>query len=191
MRPRLIAIGASLGGMEALSKLLGALAPGFPAAVVIAIHRGKVESGDLLPMLSRICKLPVGFPLDKEIIQPGMVYIAPPDLHMLVEDDHFTFNLDEPVNNARPSIDVLFESAAEACGASLTGIVLTGLGQDGARGLASIHRRDGQALVQLPDEASAPSMPLAALNAVPDARPMSLAEMRAWLARITSQETVP
>ncbi|HUY82223.1 MAG TPA: chemotaxis protein CheB [Acidobacteriaceae bacterium] len=184
--PRLIVIGTSLGGMDALRVLFGMLPANLPAALAIVIHRNKVETGHLLPMLNRLCKLPVTFPSDKEIIKQGCVYIAPPDYHLLIEDGHFAFSVDEQVNNARPSIDVLFESAADAGGADVTGIVLTGMGHDGARGLAAIKRCGGSALVQSPGEAAASSMPLAVLAAVPGVRVCTLEEMGAWFSRMTS-----
>lgn len=184
MPPRLVVIGASLGGMEALRVLIGALPANFPAAVVIVQHRYKEESGELDMLLGQMGSVSVVMPLDKESIQAGRVYIAPPNYHMLVENDHFAFSLDAPENYARPSIDVLFESAADACGADVTGIVLTGTGYDGARGLAAIRRRGGVAIVQSPGEATAPEMPLAALAAVPDARQMTLKEIGEWLAKM-------
>lgn len=184
MRPRLVVIGVSLGGLEALRTLLGVLPTNFPAALVIVQHRDKEESGDLAMLLGQVGSVSVGFPLDKEIILPGQAYIAPPNYHLLVEDDHFAFSLDAPENYARPSIDVLFESAADACGAGVTGIVLTGTGHDGAHELAAIRRRGGMAIVQSPGEAAAPEMPLAALAAVPDARQLTLKEIGAWLARM-------
>lgn len=188
MPPPLVVVGASLGGLEALRILLGALPANFPAAIVVVQHRVMEESGELATLLGVRGSLSVGFPLDKESIQAGRVYIAPPNYHLLLEDDHFAYSLDAPENHARPAIDVLFESAAEARGAHVTGIVLTGTGCDGARGLAAIHRRGGLALVQSPEEAIAPEMPLAALAAVPDARQLTLREMGAWLARIQGRE---
>lgn len=184
MPPRLVAIGVSLGGMEALRILLGALPANFPAAIVIVQHRVMEESGELAMLLGSAGSMSVGFPLDKECIQAGRVYVAPPNYHLLVEGDHFAFSLDAPENYARPSIDVLFESAADTCGAGVIGIVLTGMGHDGARGLAAIRRRGGLALVQSPREAFASEMPLAALAAVPDARQLTLKEMGAQLARM-------
>lgn len=184
MPPRLVVMGASQGGVAALRPLLAALPEDFPAALVIILHRDKEESGDLIPLLDRICALPHRFPLDKERIVPGRVYIAPPNYHLLVEDDHFAFSLDAPENFARPSIDVLFESAAKACGAGVTGIVLTGMGRDGVLGLAAIQRHGGLALVQSPSEAASPEMPLAALVAVPNARQLTLKELSAWLANL-------
>lgn len=188
MRPYLVVLGVSQGAMEALRSLLNKLPPGFPAALAMVVHREKEELADLVPLLQKHCTLPLGSPLDKEIILPGHVYLAPPNYHLLVDEDHFAFSLDAPENFARPSIDVLFESAALACGAALTGIVLTGTGCDGARGLAAIRRRGGLALVQSPDEAAAREMPLAALAAVPDARILTLVGIGERLAEVARPE---
>lgn len=182
-------VGASLGGLEALRALLDALSADFTAALIIVQHRIMEESGDLAMLLGETGSVSVGFPLDKECIQPGRVYIAPPNYHLLVEGDHFAFSLDAPVNYARPSIDVLFESAADACGAGVTGIVLTGMGRDGALGLAAIRRHGGRAIVQSPQEATAAEMPLAALAAVPDAKQMTLKELGEWLGRMRIAES--
>jgi len=183
MRSRRVVVGASQGGLAALRVLLAALPARFSAALIIVLHRGQEETGGLLPLLHPCCILPVGFPLDKEPIAPGQVYVAPPNYHLLVEDDHFAFSLDAPENFLRPSSDVLFESAAEVGGAGLTGIVLTGTGCDGARGLAAIHRQRG--IVQTPAEAAAPEMPRAALAATPGAWQMTLREIGNYLARMT------
>lgn len=177
MSLHLVVMGASLGALDALRVILPAIPADFPAALIIVLHRDKEESGDLMPLLEASCALPIGFPLDKEPILAGRVYLAPPNYHLLVECGHFAFSLDAPENYARPSIDVLFESAAEDYGASVTGVVLTGMRQDGARGLATIKRHGGSAVVQAPDDAVAQSMPLAALVAVPDAQVLTLEEI--------------
>lgn len=180
----IVVMGASLGALEAMRKILPTLPTDFSAALVIVLHRDKEETGDLIPLLDADCVLPIGFPLDKERILPGHVYVAPPNYHLLVEGDHFAYTLDAPEDYARPSINALFGSASEACGANVTGIVLTGTRQDGARGLTAIYRHGGIALVQSPDEAFAPGMPRAALAAVPEARTMTLREIGQWLARL-------
>lgn len=183
----LVVMGASLGAMEALRVLLPTLPEDFSAALIIILHRDKEESGNLMPLLDADCVLPIGFPLDKEPILAGRVYVAPPNYHLLIESDHFAYSMGEPEDYACPSIDALFESAAEAYGASVTGIVLTGMRQDGARGLAAIYRHGGACLVQSPNEAVAPGMPLAALAAVPSAQVLTLEEMGQWLARRTGE----
>lgn len=179
--PPLIVVGSSVGSMKVLPILLAELPRSFPAALVIVIHRNKRETGDLIPWLQRGCLLRVDFPQDRGKIKPGVVYIAPSDFHLLIEGDHFAFSQDDPVNYARPSIDVLFESAADYPGDSVSGIVLTGMGHDGARGLAAIRSRGGAALVQSPSEAIAASMPLAALQEVPDAKQLTIKELVTWM----------
>ncbi|MDO8645406.1 MAG: chemotaxis protein CheB [Candidatus Planktophila sp.] len=185
MSLHLVVMGASLGALEALRVLLPGLLEDFSSALIIVLHRDKEESGNLLPLLDTNCVLPIGFPVDKEPILAGRVYIAPPNYHLLIEGDHFAYSMDEPEDNARPSINVLFDSAAETYGANVTGIVLTGMLQDGARGLAAIHRHGGAAVVQTPHDALAPSMPLAALEAVPSAQVLTLVEIGKFLAKMT------
>ena len=185
MSLHLVVMGASLGALEALRVVLPALPADFPATLIIVLHRDKEERGDLMPLLDAGCELPIGFPLDKEPILAGRVYVAPPNYHLLVEGDHFAFSLDAPEDYARPSIDVFFESAAEAYGAHVTGIVLTGMRQDGARGLAAIKHHGGAAVVQASHDAVAPSMPLAALVAVPDAQVLTLTQIGEFLTNMT------
>lgn len=184
----LVVVGASLGALEAMRKMLPMLPMDFSAALIIVLHRDKEETGDLMPLLDADCVLPVGFPLDKERILPGHVYVAPPNYHLLVEGDHFAYSLDAPEDYARPSINALFESASEAYGPNVAGIILTGMRQDGARGLAAICRQGGTALVQSPSEASAPGMPRAALAAVPDAKTMTLRQIGQWLAGLGNRK---
>lgn len=174
-------LGASQGGLAALRLLLAALPAHFPAALVIVLHRRGEERGEPGALPGVHCALPFGYPVDKERILPGQVYLAPPDYHLLVEGDHFALTLDAPENYVRPAIDVLFESAAEAAGRQASGLILSGTGCDGARGLAAIQRHGGRALVQSPDEADSPQMPLAALAATPAARVLRLAGLAAWL----------
>lgn len=188
---RLVVIGASLNGLPALQTLLAALPARFAAALIIVLHRSRRESGHLLSLLAPHCALPLGFPRDKEHIDAGQVYIAPPDYHLLIESDHFAFSLDPPEHFARPSIDVLFASAAEAYGARVTGIVLTGTGVDGVQGLATIYRYGGQAIVQAPGEAAAPELPLNALAATPEALQLPLDAMGAQLAKLTCRTRGP
>jgi two-component system, chemotaxis family, protein-glutamate methylesterase/glutaminase len=124
---------------------------------------------------------------DKDLAEPGSVYVAPPDYHLLVDvGGRLSLSSDERVNLARPSIDVLFESAAWSFGAAVLGIVLSGANADGAAGLAAIRARGGSCWVQTPETAVAMAMPRAALDAVPDAQVLALTEMadalRGWVA---------
>ena len=165
----LVVVGASWGGLAALGLVLSGLPRDFGAAVAIAQHRG-VEPGDavLADALGRKSALPVREVHDKDPIVPGWVHVAPSDYHLLVEQGGtFALSTDPREQYSRPSIDVLFESAADAYGASVIGIVLTGANEDGAAGLARIAERGGVAIVQDPETAEAREMPEAAIAAAP------------------------
>lgn len=168
MAPRLIVIGASQGGLKALSAVLGALPATFadvPVALAVAQHR-HASGGDALELLlGQVCVLPVREAWDKMPIKPGAVTLAPTNYHLLVEGEHFALMAGEATDSVCPSIDALFESAAEEYGAAVTGVVLTGTGSDGARGLAAIARAGGCVIVQEPASAEAAAMPAAALAA--------------------------
>jgi two-component system chemotaxis response regulator CheB len=180
----IIVIGTSWGGLAALRELIGELTPGFGLPLAIVQHRHK-RSGQLLPsLLQDSVQLPVCEAEDKAPIEPGNVYVAPADYHLLIEDGHFALSTDEPVRYSRPSIDVTFVSAADSYGGHTVGVVLTGANADGARGLKRIHDRGGLALVQLPASAESPMMPTAALQAVPQARALSIREIAATLASL-------
>jgi two-component system chemotaxis response regulator CheB len=167
MAYELVAVGCSWGGLAALSRLLEHLPDGVDLPIVVAQHRGPDSlRGALAATLQRRFERPVAEVEDKDPIAPGRVYIAPPDYHLLVEPGSFALSVDEHVQYARPSIDVLFESAADAYGERVIGVVLTGANADGAAGLARIVERGGAAIVQDPDTAEAPEMPAAALAAV-------------------------
>jgi two-component system chemotaxis response regulator CheB len=165
MSYELIVIGASLGGLRAVEKLLRGLPADLGVAVAVAQHRGADSTrGSLESILQQYTRLEVVEAGDKDPIEPGHVYLAPPDYHLLVELGSFALSVDERVQYARPSIDVLFESAADAYAERLIGIVLTGANADGASGLAAVKRRGGVAVVQDPGTAEARSMPEAALK---------------------------
>jgi two-component system, chemotaxis family, protein-glutamate methylesterase/glutaminase len=160
-----IVVGASAGGVEALSVLLSALPPDCPVPVALVLHIGPQRSNLLPQIFGMRCALPVKEAEDKEYLAPGTVYVAPPSYHLLVEPDRsFSLSKDEAVNFSRPSIDVLFESAAEAYGKALLGIILTGANHDGAAGLAAIRERGGLGWVQDPASALATAMPEAAIE---------------------------
>ena len=162
-------IGASWGGLQAVGRLLAELPSPLGAAVVVAQHRG-ADSTELADLLDRRCKLAVTEADDKDAIVAEHVYVAPPEYHLLVEPGHLALSVDERVQYARPSIDVLFESAADAYGESVIGVVLTGANDDGAAGLARIKQRGGVAIVQDPESAERAEMPRAAVAATtPDA----------------------
>jgi two-component system chemotaxis response regulator CheB len=160
----LICIGASWGGLRATESVLGALPDSFPTPIAIAQHRA-VDSGS--GALSRMLSLRSGLDVceagDKDPIEPGRVYVAPPDYHLLVEDDWFALSTDVMVQHSRPSIDVLFDSAADVYGDRLIGVVLTGANADGAEGLVRVKRRGGVTIVQDPETAERREMPEAAI----------------------------
>jgi two-component system chemotaxis response regulator CheB len=178
---RLVVIGASLGGMEALKVVLSGLPPDFTMAVAVAQHRGVDRVADLATLLGRYCRLPVVEPEDKDPIRPGTVYLAPASYHLLIEPARFALSVDAPRLYARPSIDVLFESAAESYRRDLIGVALTGTSEDGAAGLAAVKAHGGLALVQDPDEAEGRALPDAALRAVALARVLPLRKIAAYL----------
>ena len=159
----LVVAGASLGGFDALAVLLGGLAEDFHLPLAVVQHRS-VDSDELLSiLLRRVCRLPIREVEDKQPLLPGAVYIAPADYHLLVERDHFALSIDERVQFARPSIDVLFESAADVYRERLVAILLSGANEDGARGIAHVKARGGLTIVQDPASAESARMPAAAI----------------------------
>jgi two-component system, chemotaxis family, protein-glutamate methylesterase/glutaminase len=167
----LVAVGASWGGLKAVGDVLAGLGEDFAAAVVVAQHRDEHEYENLLPdLLARRTALRVAEADDKLALEPGCVVLAPAGYHVLVEDGSVELSCEGRVQFSRPSIDVLFESAADSYGERMVAVVLTGANADGASGLAEVARRGGYTIVQDPETAERPEMPAAALAAVrPDA----------------------
>lgn len=163
MTARLAVIGASWGGMQALCEVLGALRPEVRFAVAVAQHRAAGNDEALERFLGRRTALPVVQVDDKEPIEAGRVYVAPPDYHLLVDEAHFSLSTEGPVRFSRPSIDLLFESAADAFGPDLVAVVLTGANDDGCRGVLAVKEAGGLALAQDPEEAERPEMPAGAI----------------------------
>jgi two-component system chemotaxis response regulator CheB len=177
-----IVIGGSAGALEVLSVLLPALPADTAVAVAIVVHLPPKPS-HLAEVLASKTRLPVKEAEDKEPVVPGTVYVAPPGYHLLIEKGRtFALSTDELVHFSRPAIDVLFESASEAYGDRLAGIILTGSNADGARGLAAIQRRGGLAVVQSPEGALVATMPEAAIAIVRPDRVLPVAGMAALLA---------
>ncbi len=164
--PELIVIGCSLGGMQALQTIFSALTTEFCVAIAIVQHRHKKSNESLPSFFRRNSKLRVVDVEDRQPIKQGYVYLAPADYHLYVEKGVFSLSVDAAVGFSRPSIDVLFESAADAYGDRVLGVVLTGANADGARGLQRIKARGGMVIVQDPKTAEAPAMPQAAIDAV-------------------------
>lgn len=162
----LVVVGASAGGLPVLITLLSHLPRDLPAAVLIVLHIAP-DAPSLLPaILDSVGPLPVRHAVDGEPLQPGQVYVAPPDHHLIVEDDHVALTKGPRENRVRPSINALFRSAASLYGPSVIGVVLSGLLDDGVSGLYAIKRRGGRAVVQSPEDAEFGSMPLTALQEV-------------------------
>ena len=160
-------IGVSAGGLAALGKILPELSEDFPLAVLIVQHMRRDADGFLWRHLDTLSRLTVKEAEDKEAIQPKTVYIAPPDYHLLVEPDRtLSLSADERVNFSRPSIDVLFETAAEVYQQRLIGVILTGANNDGTHGLQTIKSYGGLAVVQSPESAESDAMPRSAIAEV-------------------------
>jgi two-component system chemotaxis response regulator CheB len=159
----LVVIGASWGGLRALTTVLPSLVrEDLRSAVVIAQHRSPDSAEGVLPqLLGYSSTVPVHEAGDKDTIEPSTIYVAPPDYHLLIEERHFALATDVRVQFARPSIDVLFETAAEAYGERALGVILTGANADGAAGLRSIREHGGLAVVQDPATAEKSTMPAA------------------------------
>ena len=162
----LVVVGTSYGGLQAMSTLLDGIPVDFGAAIAFVQHRSKDSDETLVRVLQEHSVLPVREAEDKMPIRTGRVYVAPPDYHLLVDAEFFALSTEAPVGYSRPSIDVFLESAAEAFGSRVIGVVLTGANADGARGLRAVKAAGGYAIAQDPDTALSPAMPRAAIEAV-------------------------
>jgi len=162
---KLVVIGSSAGGLSALEKLLTPLPAGFSMPVVAVQHVSPHSENYMTTYLNEKCNLTVKEADEKELLKAGVVYIAPPNFHVLIEEDHtISLSVEEKVNFSRPSIDVLFETAADVFRNKVIGIVLTGGNQDGALGLKAIKDHGGLTIVQSPDEAHVDIMPNIAIK---------------------------
>jgi two-component system chemotaxis response regulator CheB len=162
---QLVTIGCSMGGMQALQTIFGSLPADFPLPITVVQHRYRTSNEGLPQFLRRHTKLNVVDTTDKEWMKPGTVYLAPANYHLLVERGELSLSVDEAVAYSRPSIDVMFESAADAYGSGVIGVVLTGANSDGARGAVRIKKRGGFVIAQDPKTAESPAMPQAAVEA--------------------------
>lgn len=163
---RIVVIGASAGGVQALCNVVEGLGAGLPAAVLIVLHLSPYGRSSLPAILGRSTCLPASHPVDGEPIEPGRIYIAPPDRHLAIQDGRLHLSRNASENGHRPAIDVLFRSAARAFGSRVVGVVLTGNLDDGTVGLAAIKKCGGVAVVQDPGDADYPSMPESAITNV-------------------------
>jgi len=185
-----VVIGASAGGIEALTLLLPALAPGLRPPVFIVLHLPRDKPSVLAEIFTRKCAVPVREAEDKEMIASGTVYFAPNNYHLLVDQGpQLSLSADDPVHHSRPSVDVLFESAADVYKDRLLGIILTGANDDGASGLAAVHDAGGVTVVQRPDTARAPHMALSALKLRPADWVLTLGEIAGMLRTLDASPT--
>jgi two-component system chemotaxis response regulator CheB len=177
----LVVVGTSTGGLHALTRLLSALPANYRLPIVIVQHRSKDSDERLSGLLRASSHLPVREAEDKEPLQSPGVYLGPPDYHLLVEPDSIALSTEEPVTYSRPSIDVLFESAAYSHGSGVIGVLLTGANQDGTRGLQEIKDRGGYVIVQDPESAESGFMPKNAVKNVLADRVLGLDQIAAEL----------
>lgn len=173
-----VVLGASAGAIEALSVLLTVLEDDYALPLMIVVHSPPDPPSVVADLFQAKCRVEVKEAEDKEPIRGGVIYFAPANYHMLVEPDRrLSLSVDDPVLFSRPSIDVLFESAADAYGPNLAGVVLTGASSDGAQGLRAVCEAGGLGIVQDPKSAHAAAMPQAAVDACPDACVLSLIQI--------------
>jgi len=183
----IVAVGTSWGGLSAMTKLLGRLPEDFPIPIVVVQHRSKDSDRLLVQLLQDATGLKVCEIEDKDVLSAGTVHIAPADYHVLVESGYLSLTLEEPVRFSRPSIDVMFTSAADAYGPATIGVILTGANDDGAKGLADIVKRGGTALIQDPKTAEIKIMPESALKATPTAEVLSLDNLAPRLIKLSGE----
>jgi len=184
----IIVVGASWGGLTALSKLIGSFPSDFRVPVAVVQHRSRHADNLLASLLQDVTPLRVVDVEDKEPLIPQSVYIAPANYHMLVEKGHLSLTTDPMVRFSRPSIDVTFLSAADTYLDSTIGVILTGANDDGSRGLRHIVDRGGRAIVQEPATAESPVMPLAAIRGVPEATVIPLDQIAPRLVEMVGPE---
>jgi two-component system chemotaxis response regulator CheB len=182
----LVVVGASWGGLNALSKLFAAMPEEFAVPIVVVQHRSRHADNLLASLLQDVTPLRVVDVEDKEPLEQHSVYVAPANYHLLIEDGHLSLTTDPLVRFSRPSIDVTFASAADTYRSGTLGVVLTGANDDGSRGLRHIVDVGGRAIVQDPATAESSAMPAAAVQAVPEAEVLKLEEIAPRLVSIVS-----
>jgi two-component system chemotaxis response regulator CheB len=182
----IIVIGASAGGIEALKRLASGLPPDFPASIFVVLHTAPQSPGILDQILDRAGALPAANAVDRERIQPGKIYVAPPDQHLIIEPNLIRLTRGPKENRFRPAVDPLFRSAAQVYGPRVIGVILTGNLDDGTAGLWAVKQLGGTAIVQDPEDAAAPSMPRSAMKQVKVDHCLPLAEIAPTLVRLTS-----
>lgn len=183
----IVVVGTSAGGVEALRALVAGLPKDYPGSVFVVMHTAPDSPGVLAQILDRSGPLPAANATNREPIRPGHIYVAPPDAHLLLEPGRMRLTHGPKENRFRPAIDPLFRSAAQVFGPRVVGVILTGGLDDGTSGLWAVKRLGGVAVVQDPEEAFMPSMPLSALGQVEVDYTLPLAEMPAVLARLADR----
>jgi two-component system, chemotaxis family, protein-glutamate methylesterase/glutaminase len=187
-----IVIGASAGGIQALSAVLAPLPADFPLPIIVVQHLHPHSNSYLPRIIEHHTKLKVKQADEKELIKPGWVYIAPPAYHLLIEEDYsFSLTIDKPVKYARPSVDVLFETAAYAYRDRLIAIILTGANNDGCDGTRLVKKMGGYIIVQDPKTAIATSMPQAAIESTKVDKIVPLYKIGEYLLQLISKYPPP
>jgi two-component system, chemotaxis family, protein-glutamate methylesterase/glutaminase len=186
--PYLIVIGTSAGGVQALKALILQLPSDLPAAICIVMHVSPILESQLPHILNRVGVIPAHHPVSKEKIQTARVYVAPPNRHLIVKDGEVILSTAPRENRQRPAIDPLFRSAAEAFSGRTIGVVLTGALDDGTAGLWHIKNRGGITVVQAPDDATHPDMPMSAIESVAVDHVVPISEMGELLSKLCHLE---
>jgi two-component system chemotaxis response regulator CheB len=189
MPERLVVIGGSAGALAPLREIIGALPPSFPAPVLVCLHLAEGSNSRLPAILEATGLLPARHPRHGERLQPGVIFVAPPDRHLVVSDGVAHLSRGPKENRQRPAVDTLFNTAARAHGPNVIGVVLSGALDDGAAGAAAIAAQDGTVIVQDPDEAQVSSMPVAAMRAVRRARVARAGEAAQLIEALAAEES--
>jgi two-component system, chemotaxis family, protein-glutamate methylesterase/glutaminase len=184
----IIVVGASAGGVEALRVLVGKLPGDLPAAVLVVLHVSPEHKSILPRILTGAGPLPAEHAKDGELLEPGRIYVAPPDRHMVVDDGAVGVTRSPPEGGHRPSVDTLFRSAARFHGARVVGVVLSGALDDGTAGLVAVKERGGVTVVQDPEEALCADMPRSALEHLKVDHCLPIAQIAALIDKLAHQE---
>jgi two-component system chemotaxis response regulator CheB len=191
IKRNVIVIGASAGGVEALSRLFRGLPEDFPGVIAAVIHRSPIYNSHLAEVLGRNVNLPILEPRDKTSVKPGTIYLGPRDHHMVFVNGHIEVNRGPKEHFTRPACDPLFHSASKKYGPRVVGVLLTGGGDDGVSGFISIKAHKGLALIQDPKEALVPTMPLNALSRDHVDLVLPLSRLPAILTKLAQGEPIP
>jgi two-component system chemotaxis response regulator CheB len=184
-----VVIGSSAGGLEACKEIFRRLPANFNAPILLVQHMHAMSDAYFVKYLNQLSPVRVKEAEEKESIEPGTVYVAPPNYHLLVDDDRtIALSVDQKVNYSRPSIDVLFESAAEVYRENLLGIILTGANHDGTQGMQKIKQNGGMVIVQDPETAEVATMPMSVIRQVQVDHILENREMAPFLIKLFMEE---